>query len=121
LTFLASLSAMAQEKLDTTAMPEEKRIAYRKIEGYRQLVLKGEKMSNLAALYSQDPGSASNGGAYYNIGKGVFVPEFEKAAWALKPGDVSEVFETQYGFHFVQLIDKHGDLMDVRHILIKTN
>jgi peptidyl-prolyl cis-trans isomerase SurA len=111
---------MAQEKIDTTAMPEEKRAAFRRIEGYRQLVLKGEKMSTLASLYSEDPGSAPNGGAYYNIAKGAFVPEFEKAALALKPGEISEIFETQYGFHFVQLIDKHDDKMDVRHILVKT-
>lgn len=118
LVFFAATSSIAQ--VDTIGMNDEKKAAYKKIESYRQLVLKGEKMSTMAALYSQDPGSASNGGAYYNIARGMFVPEFEKTAFALKPGDISEVFETQYGFHFIQLIDKHDDLVDVRHILIKT-
>ena len=89
-----------------------------RIEGYRQRVLKGEGMADLAAKYSEDPGSAKNGGRYDNIAKGQFVPAFEKAALQLKPGGISEVFETQYGFHFVQLISIHDDLMDVRHILV---
>ena len=60
-----------------------------------------------------------NGGQYSEIKKGVMVEEFEKVAFSLKPGEISEVFETQYGFHFIQVIARHGDLVDVKHILIK--
>ncbi len=97
-----------------------KKEAREKIEGYRQRVLKGESMSALAKQYSDDPGSAKEGGCYKDIARGVFVPEFEEVAFKLKPGEVSEVFETQYGFHFVQLIDRRGEVVDVRHILVKT-
>ena len=64
------------------------------------------------------PGSAKEGGLYKDIAEGVMVPEFEKAAFSLKPGEISEVFETQYGFHFVQLVSAHNGLVDIRHILI---
>lgn len=87
-------------------------------EYYRQRVLKGESMSSIAKLYSEDPGSSENGGQYSNVVKGMMVPEFEKVAFSLKPGEVSEVFETQYGFHFIQLISRKGDVLDLRHLLI---
>jgi len=98
---------------------KSKKEARDKIESYRQRVLKGESMSALAKLYSEDPGSAKEGGCYRDIGRGVFVPEFEEVAFKLKPGEVSEVFETQYGFHFIQLIDRRGEIVDLRHILVK--
>jgi len=96
-----------------------KAAAKEKLEGYRQRVIAGESMSVLAALYTEDPGSVKTGGYYANIARGQFVPEFEKVAFALKPGEVSEIFETQFGFHFVQLIAHHDDLIDLRHILVK--
>ena len=88
------------------------------IESYRARVIKGESMSDMAKRYSQDPGSAKQGGLYTNVGKGVMVPEFEAAAFKLKAGEISEVFETQYGFHFIQLVSHHGETVDLRHILI---
>ena len=75
-------------------------------------------MASIAKLYSEDPGSAPNGGQYDGIVKGVMVPEFEKVAFSLKPGEISEVFETQYGFHFIQLISRNGDTLSLRHVLI---
>jgi len=96
-----------------------KQDAKTKLEGYRQRVLKGESMTALAEQYSEDPGSAKNGGRYDGIVPGQMVPEFEKAAFALKaPGDVSEVFETQYGYHFIQLVARNGAAIDLRHILV---
>jgi len=115
-------AAFANAQVDTTLLSDDEKRAASRLESYRQRVLKGESMSALAALYTEDPGSAGTGGAYYGITKGMFVPEFEEATWALqKPGDISEVFKTAYGFHFVQMIAKHGEAVDVRHILIKTN
>ena len=105
---------------DSLSGPEQpKKAARERIEGYRQRVLKGESMSALAKLYSEDPGSANEGGCYKGVARGAFVPEFEEAAFKLKVGELSEVFETQYGFHFVQLLDRRGDVIDVRHILVK--
>ena len=103
----------------TLTISEKSKNEARKLtESYRQRVIKGEKMSDLAVQYSEDPGSAKNGGRYENIVLGTMVPEFETAAFALKPGEISEVFETQYGFHFIQLIAIHGESRDLRHILI---
>lgn len=75
-------------------------------------------MESLAKLYSEDPGSAQNGGRYDGVVKGMMVPEFEKVAFSLKTGEVSEVFETEFGFHFIQLISRKGDVLSLRHILI---
>ncbi len=97
---------------------DPKKEAREKLEAIRQRVLNGESMAVLATLYTQDLGSAKTGGVYYNVARGQFVPEFEAAAFNLTPGGISEVFETQYGFHFVQLIARRGDVIDVRHILI---
>jgi len=88
------------------------------IESYRERVLKGESMSVLAALYSEDPGSAKNGGRYESVMRGVMVPEFEAVAFRLKKGEVSEVFETPYGYHFIEMIARKGETVDLRHILI---
>lgn len=95
-----------------------KKDAKKLVEYYRQRALRGESVASLAKLYSEDPGSASNGGQYDNITKGMFVPAFEKVAYSLKPGEISEVFETEFGFHFIQLISRKGDVLSLRHLLI---
>ncbi|MBK8368956.1 MAG: peptidylprolyl isomerase [Bacteroidetes bacterium] len=95
-----------------------KKDAKKLCEYYRQRVLRGESMASIAKLYSEDPGSAPNGGQYDGIVKGVMVTEFENVAFSLKPGEISEVFETQYGFHFIQLISRKGDTLSLRHLLI---
>ena len=84
----------------------------------KQIVEDGESFAVKATLYSEDPGSAKNGGQYDNIQRGSFVPEFEAAAFRLKPGEISEIVETVYGFHIIQLIARKGDFVDLRHILI---
>lgn len=121
-TLLLSLAVFAQ-KLDTSTLATDDKEAWKRIESYRQRVLAGESMAALATLYTEDPGSAKTGGRYDNIARGMFVPEFEKVAFALKAGEVSEVFLTTYGFHFIQLVAAHDGLVDVRHILVtsKTN
>ncbi len=97
---------------------EAKQLAKEQIEAYRKRVLNGESMNVLAALYSEDPGSAKNGGKYENVARGMMVPEFEAVAFKLKSGEISEVFETPYGYHFIQLIARKGELVDLRHILV---
>lgn len=85
----------------------------------RERILKGERFSMLAKLYSEDPGSASKGGELGFFGRGQMVSEFEAAAFALKPGEVSPIIETQYGFHILQLIERRGNSINVRHILMQ--
>jgi peptidyl-prolyl cis-trans isomerase SurA len=97
---------------------DAKAIAKEQIEKYRMRVIKGEKMADLARLYSQDPGSAKDGGMYRGVKKGVMDPAFEAVAFSLKQGQVSKVFETAYGYHFILLVQKRGELLDLRHILI---
>ena len=84
----------------------------------RERVLKGEKFAMLATLYSQDPGSAKKGGELGFFSRGDMVGAFESAAFALKPGEVSPIVETQYGFHIIQLIERRGNTVNARHILI---
>jgi peptidyl-prolyl cis-trans isomerase SurA len=108
---------------------EAKEIARDKIQGLRKRVLAYEagdnkasamaaSMTTIATIYTDDPGSAKTGGRYNGIMRGQFVPEFEAVAFKLKVNEVSEVFETIYGFHFVKLLARKGDLIDVQHVLI---
>lgn len=97
---------------------EAKQAARAQIDSYRERIIKGERFEVLAALYSEDPGSAKQGGQLPPFARGQMVPEFEAVAFRLKNGEVSEVFETSYGYHFIQLISRKGETVDARHILI---
>ena len=97
---------------------DEKLTVKNRLYGLRNRILKGERFSTLALLYSEDPGSAKKGGELGFQGRGELVPEFEAAAFALKDGEISEVIETEYGFHILQLIERRGDYVNVRHILL---
>ena len=93
--------------------------ARHKAEDLRQRVLDGEKFSTLAVLYSEDPGSSKKGGELGFFSRGQMVPEFESTAFRLKNDSVSEIFRTEYGYHFMQMIERRGEQANVRHILIK--
>ncbi|MEC7646711.1 MAG: peptidylprolyl isomerase [Bacteroidota bacterium] len=90
-----------------------------KLNSFRVRVYEGEDFKMLATLYSDDPGSASKGGELGFVNRGDLVPEFERAAFRLKEGEISEVVESQFGFHIVQLIERRGEQINVRHILLK--
>lgn len=72
-----------------------------------------------AVIYSEDPGSASKGGEYKGVKRGKFVKEFEAVAFNMAEGQISEPFETKFGFHIIQLLKRRGEQLDLRHILIK--
>ena len=119
--FIASAFMLTEYQTLTTKLPIViiKKDARKLAEYYRQRVLRGESMSSISKLYSEDPGSANNGGQYNNVVRGMMVPEFEKVAFSLlKPNDISEVFETSYGFHFIQLISRKNETLNLRHLLI---
>jgi peptidyl-prolyl cis-trans isomerase SurA len=79
----------------------------------------GADFAEMAKKYSEDPGSATHGGDLGFVKKGVFYPQFEAAAFALQPGQISDVVESPVGFHIIQLIEKRGESIHARHILIK--
>jgi len=78
----------------------------------------GADFGVLATQYSQDPGSAKAGGDLGFVRKGQFIPSFENAAYALKEGKISDVVETRYGYHLIQLLSKEPNAIHARHILI---
>ena len=78
------------------------------------------EFSTLARLYSEDPGSASRGGELGFMSKTQLLPEFANVAFNLKdPKRVSQIVQTEYGYHIIQLIEKRGDRINCRHILLK--
>ena len=84
----------------------------------RKRILEGESFSTLAVLYSEDPGTARNGGELGLTGKGVWASEFEAAAFNLRDGEISDVIETEFGFHIIQLIERRENMVNCRHILL---
>lgn len=79
----------------------------------------GKDFSELAKLYSDDPGSAKQGGDLGFVKKGVFYPEFEEAAFKLKVGELSGIVESPVGYHIIQMIERRGESINTRHILVK--
>ncbi len=96
-----------------------KKAARDRINELRERIINGEEFSTLAILYSADEGSAKNGGELGFMGRAELVPEFSVTAFKLKNTAVSEIIETEYGFHIMQLIERRGQKVNVRHILIK--
>jgi peptidyl-prolyl cis-trans isomerase SurA len=105
--------------LDIKVSNEEKQSIRTRLEEFKSRVQKGEEFSTLAILYSQDPGSAKNGGELGFVPRGQLVSDFEAAAFKLKPNEMSEVIETKFGFHIIQMMERRGEQINVRHILLK--
>ncbi|BEG99688.1 peptidylprolyl isomerase [Bacteroides sedimenti] len=93
----------------------------RRLREYSDRVTSGETpFSSLAILYSEDPGSARRGGELGFMEKGALMPEFAAVAFSLTdPKKVSKIVETEYGYHIIQLIEKRGNQVNCRHILLK--
>lgn len=98
---------------------EEKLAVKDKLNRLRKRIVAGENFSVLARLYSEDPGSASKGGEIGMFGRGAMQPEFEAAAFKLKADEVSPIIETKFGYHILQLIERRGDYINVKHILLQ--
>lgn len=98
---------------------EEKDLVKARLEEFRERILRGENFSTLAILYSEDPGSARRGGELGFVGRGELYPEFEANAFGLRPGELSEIVETEAGYHIIQMIERRGEQVNVRHILLR--
>jgi peptidyl-prolyl cis-trans isomerase SurA len=109
---------IAQIVFNPKLTKDEKQLFREKAEGLRERIKKGEDFGTLATLYSQDPGSAPAGGDLGFADRSTFVKEFAAMAFKLKAGETSPVFETDFGFHFLQVIERRGEQVHVRHILI---
>lgn len=96
-----------------------KQEAIDKLNEIKDRIENGSSFSTMAVLYSEDPGSARNGGEYKGIKRGQFVKEFEAVAFNLALNEISEPFKSEYGYHIVQVQRKIGQELDLRHILIK--
>lgn len=99
--------------------PEERQKAIDRLESLRDRILAGENFTELASKFSDDPGSARVGGDLGLQKRGTFVPEFEAAAYNLTEGELSDIVESPFGFHLIELIKRRGNLIHTRHILIK--
>ncbi len=97
---------------------KDKERAFNKLADIRKKIIKnGKSFSTQARIHSMDPGSATEGGKI-NATRGMMVPQFEAAVFSLDKNGISDVFETNYGYHIVQLLDRKGDDYSCRHILI---
>lgn len=91
-----------------------------RLRDFQRQVAEGRDFATLAVLYSEDPGSASRGGDLGWYSRSGFVPEFSAVAFNMRDkGKVSKIVETEFGFHIIQLIDRRGDRINCRHILLK--
>lgn len=96
---------------------EDRQLTIDKLKNIKEDILKGKSFETQARIHSQDPGSASQGGQM-TASRGMMVPQFEATVFSLKPGEISNVFETDYGYHIVQLLERKGDDYTCRHILL---
>jgi len=96
----------------------ERDIAKNKAEGLRKQLMEGADFATLATKHSSDPGSGAQGGKLGFAKRGNYVPDFEAAAFSLKKDEISEVVETEFGFHIIQMLERRGNNISLRHILI---
>ncbi len=89
-----------------------------RLEEFKERIAKGENFATLAVLYSTDANSAKRGGEIGYVGRGDLVPEFAAVAFKLQKGEVSRIVKTEYGYHIIQMIDRKGEKINVRHILL---
>ncbi len=100
--------------------PRARAAARATIDAVRDSVASGAaSIEAMAGRYSEDPGSAQRGGRYERVGIRDLVPEFGAIAATLEPGELSQVFETQFGFHVMRLNERLGDAVDFNHVLVR--
>jgi peptidyl-prolyl cis-trans isomerase SurA len=111
--------AISLIQLDPPDNEENKAEARQKLLDIRSQILAGKSFSVLARLYSEDASTAKNGGEVGFMVRGELEKPYADAAFSLTKNTVSKIVESKYGFHLIQLIDRKGDMVNTRHILIR--
>ncbi|HEX7494128.1 MAG TPA: peptidylprolyl isomerase [Bacteroidales bacterium] len=106
-------------QVDPPSNDDNKAEARQKLLDIRSQILAGKSFSVLARLYSEDPETAKNGGEIGFMVRGELEKPYAEAAFSLTKNTVSKIVETKFGFHIIQLIERKGDLVNTRHILIR--
>ncbi|MFL9830724.1 peptidylprolyl isomerase [Flavobacterium sp. ARAG 55.4] len=109
---------VAQIVIEPKITQAEKQKVIDRLNGFKKDIQEGSSFATKAVLYSQDPGSRSSGGFYKMTRKTPFVKEFKDVAFSLDEGEISEPFETEYGFHIIYLEKIKGQELELRHILL---
>ncbi|HYG52762.1 MAG TPA: peptidylprolyl isomerase, partial [Flavobacteriales bacterium] len=119
LPYIGSKVEMAHLVKMPKVTPEEKLRVRELLNKKRTEILEGKESFRMVAVeISEDPGTNTKGGEFDMISKGTFVKEFDAVAFSLAEGEVSEVFETDYGYHIMQLLERRGEMYRGRHILV---
>jgi len=120
LPFLDSEVELGEIVIKPKVNSEQKRLAKEKLERIRASIVSEEQSFEAMALkFSMDPGSGARGGDLGFAKRGSYVPEFEATVFGLKKNEMSEVIETEYGFHIIKMLERRGNSIRARHILIK--
>jgi len=106
-------------QIDPPGLEESKLETRQQLLNLRRRIIEGESFRALAVLYSEDEQSAANGGERGFQGRGNLDKAYVDEAFSLKKNQVSKVIESEYGFHIIELIERRGDMVNTRHILIK--
>jgi peptidyl-prolyl cis-trans isomerase SurA len=118
LPYFSASVEVAQIVKEAKVSDEQKAITRNQLLDIRSRIMANENFAELARKYSNDPSVLSNGGEMGWVGRGRMVPEYEAVAFRLKPGEVSMPFESPFGMHIMQLIERRGNEYNSRHILI---
>lgn len=119
LPFVNASVEMSQIVIYPDPSIEQREQVRNRLREFKEEVEAGEEdFETLAALYSDDPGSASKGGNLGMKPRGTWVPEFDAVAFNLRDGEISAPFETDYGFHIMQMIERRGEMYNANHILL---
>ncbi|RAI86940.1 peptidylprolyl isomerase [Algoriphagus yeomjeoni] len=119
LPLFTSEATVGQIVVKPEVNPQTKQALYDQMVQFKKDIGEGKAdFGDLARRYSEDPGSASNGGNLGFSSRGQMVPEYEGAALSLRQGEISDPVETAYGFHIIQLLEKKDNTYNTRHILM---
>lgn len=119
LPYIPSEIEIAQIVVKPSVSEEEKKKTRDKLTGIRNEILRGASFEIKAKRHSMDRISAEKGGELGLMSREELVPEFAGVAFRLKPGEISEIVESEFGFHIIELVEKRGELANFRHILLK--
>lgn len=119
LPYIPSEVEIAQIVVKPAVSEDEKRKTRDKLTKIRNDILRGSSFELKAKVNSMDRASAEKGGELGFMSREDLVPEFAAVAFRLKPGEISEIVESEFGFHIIELVEKRGEVANFRHILLK--